>query len=87
MTDVVKTLADAIGDLISSLGNHEVLRGVAGTDAVMDLGYYEDDPSDARAGHDMARSAEDLIDVLRVRKISSDELAAAERALEAYLRT
>lgn len=85
VTDAIKALADAMGTLFESLGDHEVLRGVAGTDAVMDLGYHEDDPSDVRAGHDMARSAEDIIDDLHIRKISSSELTAAEKALEAYL--
>ena len=84
--DAVKTLADAMGALFASLGDHEVLKGVVGIDAIMDLEAYGQYPEYVRGIRDMTRSAEELIDDLRVRKISSDEIAAAEKALEAYLR-
>jgi hypothetical protein len=86
MSDTVKTLADAMNALVASLGDHEVLKGVVGIDAIMDLEAYGQYPEYVRGIRDMTRSAEELIDDLRVRKISSDELAAAEKALEAYLR-
>lgn len=86
MTDAVKTLADAMGELIRSLGDHPSLKSVVGIDAVMDLEAYRNYPEYVRGVRDMTRSAEELIDDLRIRKISSDELAAAEKALEAYLR-
>lgn len=86
VTDAVKTLADAMGALFVSLGDHEVLKGVVGTDAVMDLEAYQSYPEYVRGVLNMTKSAEEIIDELHVRKVSSDELAAAEKALEAYLR-
>ena len=85
MTDTKTTLAEAIGTLIVSMRGHPLLDGVAGTDASMDLGTYEDEPGPdtARA---MGRSAEEFIDDVRISKLAeTPELVAAEAALRAWL--
>jgi hypothetical protein len=85
MTDTTTTLAKAIGTLIASMRDHPLLNGVAGTDASMDLGSFEDDPSPGNA-HAMAGSAEEFIDDVSVSKIpETPELVAAQAALKAYL--
>jgi len=86
VTDTTRRLADAMNALIASLDDHPVLKGVAGIDAAMDLEAYEAAPHHGRGVRDMVRSAEDLVDDLRISKLpETPELVAAEKALEACL--